>query len=120
MKKIIWIIPIALLVLMACKSNSVTVTNEDLIMKANEKVTEMQKLIGFNDYQADKLINLEYTHLVKMQKADNCYFCNKNLKMEKLKKQREIDLQKYLSRDEYIKYHAIENDLIKKTPARAQ
>lgn len=118
MKKISWIIPVALLVLLACKSNSVVLSKDEMKAKAREKVLEMQELIGFNDYQAGKLMDLEYKFLYDVQKAERCFLCNKEKEVEKLKKQRELDLQKYLPRDEYIKYNAIENERIKKIPVR--
>lgn len=120
MKKISWFIPVVLLVLLACKSNSAVLSKDELKTMAREKVIEMQELIGFNDYQAKKLIDLEYKFLYDVQKTANCFLCNKEKEIEKLKKQREADLQKYLPRDEYIKYNAIENDRIKKQPLMAK
>lgn len=120
MKKISWIIPVALLILFACKSNAGVLSKDELKEKAREKVLEMQEIIGFNDYQAAKLIDLEYRFLYDVQKVGRCILCNKEKETERLKKQREVDLQKYLPRDEYIKYNAIENDRIKNIPVRVE
>ncbi len=118
MKKIIWILPIALLILMACKSNSEVISTEKLKEIARQKVIEMQHLIGFSDYQAEKLIYVEYAFQQKMQKIDNFFVCNKIAEREKLKQQRDIDIQKYLPRDEYIKYEGGNFDSVKKSPLR--
>ena len=89
----------------------------DVLKKsAEDKVTKMQELIGFNDDKAKKLNELEFNFLLDVQKAENCCLCNKKKRIEKLQQKRDQGLQQILTRDEYIKYDAVENERIKKHP----
>lgn len=81
---------------------------------AEDKVTRMQELIGFDDDKARQLNELEFTFLLDVRKAENCCLCNRKRKVERLKTAREEGLQKILSRDEYMKYQSIENELLNK------
>ena len=83
---------------------------------AEHKVAEMQELIGFDDAKANRLIELEFQFLLDVRKAENCCLCNKRKRIEKLQKNRDKDLQNILSREQYIKYDAVENDRIKNIP----
>lgn len=87
---------------------------------AEEKVTRMQEMIGFDDNKARQLNELEFTFLLDVQKAESCCLCNRKKRIEKLKKKRDQELQQILSRDEYIKYDAVENERIKKHPLWAE
>lgn len=81
-----------------------------------DKIERMQKLIHFNDKQADQLKELEITFLLDVNKAENRILCRKKRRIKKLKKQRDKDLQLILTREQYIKYNVIDNDLIKEDP----
>lgn len=86
----------------------------DVLKKsAEEKVARMQEMIGFDDNKARQLNELEFTFLLDVQKAENCCLCNRKKRIEKLKTAREEGLQKLLPRDEYMKYHSIENELLR-------
>ncbi|MDO5663965.1 MAG: hypothetical protein Q4G63_01755 [Bacteroidia bacterium] len=87
---------------------------------AEEKVTEMQKLIGFDDTQAKQLSEVEFKFLIDVQKAENCCLCNTKKRVEKLKQNRDAELQKILTREQYIKYDAVENGRIKRHPGWAE
>lgn len=93
---------------------------EVLRQSAENKVVQMQELIKFDDAQAEKLKNLEFKFLLDVQKAENCCLCNKKKRVEKLQKKRDAELQQILSRDEYIKYDAVDNKKIKKHPLWAE
>lgn len=102
-----------ILLFISCNSATKAVASNDVLKdQAQGKVRSMQELIKFNDYQAQKLIELEYKYLVDIQEAENCIFCNKEKRIEKLNEERRINLQKYLPRDEYIKYLSTENNLL--------
>ena len=84
------------------------------------KIEKMQELIGFGDEQAQQLRELELNFLLEVNKAENCFLCNKQKRVERLKQKRDAGLQKILERDQYIKYDAIENERIKKYPLWAK
>ncbi|MGB4438598.1 MAG: hypothetical protein WBJ13_05085 [Sedimentibacter sp.] len=87
-----------------------------LTKSVEEKITYMQELIGFDDGKAQQLKQIELSYLLDVNKAERCFLCNKNKRIKKLKYKHDMELQKILERDEYIKYEAIENDRIKKHP----
>ena len=76
------------------------------------KVESMQKLIGFDDEIALELKELELKYLLDVQKAETCFLCNTSKRIKKLQSAREEKLQDILPRDQYMKYHAIENNLL--------
>ena len=76
------------------------------------KVESMQKLIGFDDEIALELKELELKYLLDVQKAETCFLCNTSRRIKKLQSAREDKLQEILPRDQYIKYHSIENNLL--------
>jgi hypothetical protein len=78
------------------------------------KVESMQKLIGFDDEIALELKELELKYLLDVQKAEICFLCNTSRRIKKLQSAREDKLQEILPRDQYIKYHSIENNLLNK------
>ena len=83
------------------------------------KVESMQKLIGFDDEIALELKELELKelelkYLLDVQKAETCFLCNTSRRIKKLQSAREDKLQEILPRDQYIKYHSIENNLLNK------
>ena len=73
----------------------------------------MQTLIGFDDDQANQLKELELNFLLDVNDAENCFWCRTRKRIEKLNKRRDKDLQIILTREQYIKYNAIDNNLIK-------
>jgi hypothetical protein len=90
---------------------------ENVLMNSvEEKVSSMQELIGFDDAQAQQLRRMELNFLLEVNKAERCFLCNKQKRIEKLKRKRDEELQKILERGQYIKYDAIENERIKKRP----
>lgn len=96
------------------------IINNTLKKSVDDKVEHMQQLIGFDNNQANQLKTLEYTYLLDVRKAEKCCFCNKKKRVEKLKTQRDADLQKTLTREQFIKYEAVENERIKKHPLWAE
>lgn len=78
------------------------------------KVESMQKLIGFDDEIALELKELELKYLLDVQKAETCFLCNTSRRIKKLQSAREDKLQEILPRNQYIKYHSIENNLLNK------
>lgn len=117
MKRIIFI-SIALL---AITTSIYSQESSDVILEAfragvEAKVSESQQLIGFSDEQASKVKEIQLEFLKEVRKAENCLLCNKKKRMRKLVLNRDAELQKVLSREQYIKYDAIENGRIKKSP----
>ena len=80
------------------------------------KIERMQRLIGFDDMQAGKLRELELKFLLDVNIAENCFWCRTEKRVKKLNKQRDNDLQIILNREQYIKYNAIDNNLIQENP----
>ena len=78
----------------------------------DHKVESMQKLIGFDDEIELELKELELKYLFDVQKAETCFLCNTSKRIKKLQSAREDKLQEILPRDQYIKYHSIENNLL--------
>lgn len=91
-----------------------TITEKVFWNSVDTKIVKMQQYVGFNDEQSMQLKKLEYEYLVAVQKAENCFLCNKKKRIEKLQSYRDTSLQKILSREQYVKYEAIENDLLNK------
>lgn len=118
MKKILVLVLLSLVV-MGLSAQQVSIIEDILANSVEEKVTSMQELIGFDDAQAQQLREMELNFLLEANKAENCFLCNKQKRIEKLKQKRNTELQKILERDQYIKYDAIENDRIKKHPLRS-
>lgn len=112
MKK--WGVVLALLLALTCiASAQETGIIADLLERsAKEKVARMQQLIGFDNDKANQLCKLETTFLLEVWKVETCSLCNRKKRVGKLKTKREADLQKILSRDEYIKYQSLENELL--------
>lgn|SRR5690554_4073014 len=76
------------------------------------KVDSMQELIGFDDDKAKQLKDMELQYLLDVQKAETCFLCSTKRRIKKLQSAREERLQEILSRDQYVKYHSIENELL--------
>ncbi|OJV90780.1 MAG: hypothetical protein BGO34_20825 [Bacteroidia bacterium 44-10] len=116
MTKKILVLSLLLLVITGLFAQQPSTIEQVLRNSVEEKVDSMQKLIGFDDEQAQQLREMELKFLQEVNKAENCFLCKKQKRIEKLKQKRDVELQKILERDQYIKYDAIENDRIKKRP----
>ena len=81
-----------------------------------DKVEKMQKLISLDENQTIQLKEIELNFYLNVNSAENCFWCSTKKRLEKLKKRREVDLQKVLTREQYIKYDAIVNDRILEKP----
>ena len=80
------------------------------------KISSMQKVIDITDEQAEQLKEVELNFLLDVNSAENCFWCNKKKRVEKLKTMKEEQLKEILRLDQYIKYDALENKKIKKHP----
>ncbi len=121
MKKTFWIV-FALFVystttLIAADKSSIV---KDILREyAVHKVEKMQKLIRFDDEQAKQLVELETNFLLDVQKAENCSCCKSKKRVEKLQINKERELQKILTKEQYYKYDAVEKNRIQKGELRA-
>ena len=97
-----------------------SITEKVFQESVENKVEEMQQLIGFDNQTAQQIREIELIFLLEVNKAEHCLLCRKQKRIEKLKKSRDEQLQKILPRDQYIKYDAIENERIKKQPLWAK
>jgi hypothetical protein len=120
MKQIFLTIVLALVYNTAFSAEKSTIIKDILTEHVTQKVSQMQHLINFNDAQSEQLKELELNFLLDVQKAENCSCCNSQKKVEKLKAKREQNLQKILTREQFIKYDAIENSRIKKGSLRVE
>ncbi|HBB01410.1 MAG: hypothetical protein A2W86_05545 [Bacteroidetes bacterium GWD2_45_23] len=93
-----------------------SITEKVFQESVENKVEEMQQLIGFDDQTAQLISEIELNFLLEVNKAERCHWCRKQKRIENLKTTRDEHLQKILPRDQYIKYDAIENERIKKQP----
>lgn len=107
------ILLITMILAFTTTSNSQTSITESVFQESVEnKVENMQQLIGFDNQTAQQIRDIELIFLLEVNKAEHCLLCRKQKRIEKLKKSRDEQLQKILPRDQYIKYNAIENDLL--------
>jgi DNA repair exonuclease SbcCD ATPase subunit len=97
-----------------------TLTQQVFSEYVENTVNEMQQIIGFTDSQASQIKEIELKFLLDVQKAENCCLCHSGKRIKKLKENRKADLQKILSRDQYIRYDAILGGRIKKIPVRVE
>ncbi|MDD2937323.1 MAG: hypothetical protein PHS25_03375 [Proteiniphilum sp.] len=115
------ILLITMILAFTTTSNSQTSITESVFQESVEnKVENMQQLIGFDNQTAQQIREIELIFLLEVNKAEHCLLCRKQKRIEKLKKSRDEQLQKILPRDQYIKYDAIENERIKKQPLWAK
>lgn len=115
MKKIL-VLALLLLAIMELSAQQHSIIEDVLVSSVEKKIFSMQELIGFDDAQADQLRKMELNFLLEVNKTENCFLCNKQKRIKKLKQKRDAELQKILERDQYIKYDAIENERIQKRP----
>lgn len=118
MKKTALILTVFFAFITVASAQKSGIISEVLRQSAENKVTQMQELIKFDDAQAEKLKNLELNFLLDVQKAENRCVCNKKKRIEKLQKKRDVDLQQILTREQYIKYDAVENERIQDIPVQ--
>lgn len=111
MKKIL-VLSILLLTIIGLSAQQSSIIEKVLANSVEEKITSMQELIGFDDAQAQQLRETELNFLLEVNKAEHCFLCKKQKRIEKLKQERDTELQKILERDQYIKYQSLENDLL--------
>lgn len=111
MKKIL-VLSILLLTIIGLSAQQSSIIEKVLANSVEEKITSMQELIGFDDAQAQQLRETELNFLLEVNKAEHCFLCKKQKRIEKLKEKRDTELQKILERDQYIKYQSLENDLL--------
>lgn len=118
--KTIFTLSLVLLTIFGLSAQQPSIIEDVLKNSVEEKVSSMQVLIGFDDDQAQQLRKMELHFLLDVNKAEHCFLCNKQKRIEKLKQKRDTELQKILKRDQYIKYEAIENERVKKVPQHLQ
>ncbi len=118
MKKLTSFIAIGFLITVISCSTTKAINKQEqsMLNKVIEKVTSMQKIIGFTDEKAQKLQKVEFDYLKQVKSLQKLDLIKEKLqqKMQELNKQRDTKLQSILRRDEYLKYDAIENDRLKK------
>ena len=115
MKKIVTILIFpAMLLIVACNSGKSAVSQRDLKTEAQAKVQTMKQLIHFDDVQATQLMDLEFRHAQAIQNAKKAGFCNSKKRIAKLQSKKSQEIQKILTREQFIKYDAIDNKRIKK------
>jgi|LFRM01.2.fsa_nt_gb hypothetical protein len=112
MKKIILTLGILFAAIAISTAQEKGIIAEVLRNSVEQKVDSMQKLIGFEYEIALELKELELKYLFDVQKAETCFLCNTSRRIKKLQSAREDKLQEILPRDQYIKYHSIENNLL--------
>lgn len=110
------VLALLLITIMRVSAQQSSIIKDVLVASVEEKVSSMQELIGFDDAQAQQLKQVELDFLLDVNKAERCFLCNKKKRIEKLKRKRDTNLQQILTRDQYIKYDAIENERIEKHP----
>jgi hypothetical protein len=98
--------------------NHKSVTPNALQKSVETKVEQMQQLIGFDDSQAEQLKALEFQFLLDIRKAEKCCLCNTGKRIKKLQIKRDAALQQVLTRAQYIRYDAAENDRVQNIPVR--
>lgn len=110
------VLAVLLAIVASLSARQPSIIENVLVSSVEKKIFSMQELIGFDDAQADQLRKMELNFLLEVNKTENCFLCNKQKRIKKLKQKRDAELQKILERDQYIKYDAIENERIQKRP----
>ena len=118
MKKIILLAITLLLGSYSAYSQQTSVISDILSHYTHQKVAERQKLILFDNAQAAQLEAMEYQYLLDLQKAETGCRCRVQKRTEKLNRLRDLNLQKILTREQYLKYEALDKDKIRKLPLR--
>lgn len=116
MKRILLLSSLVLICFASVKAENSAIIQNILKDYVAQKVEKMQQLINFTDAQAIELKDLELKYLLKVQKAENCRCCNTKKKVAKLRTKRDADLQKILTREQYIKYDTVDRGTIIMNP----
>jgi hypothetical protein len=98
--------------------NHTDIITDALRRSAEAKVKDMQRLIGFDDNQASQLKALESRFLLDVRQAENLRPRNSRRRIERLQTERNAALQQILTRAQFIKYDAVENNRIEDIPVR--
>lgn len=115
------VLALLLLTVLAVYAQQSSIIEKVLMNSVEEKITSMQELIGFDDDQAQQLRETELNFLLEVNKAEHCFLCKKQKRIEKLKQERDTVLQQILTREQYIKYDAIPaNRINTKIPVQAR
>lgn len=109
-----FVLVLLFLMVMGISAQQSSIIERVLVKSVEEKVSSMQGLIGFDDAQAQQLRKVELNFLQKVNKAEHCFLCNKQKRIEKLKQERDAQIEKILERDQYVKYQSLENNLLNK------
>lgn len=96
------------------------ITAEVFMQYVNLKVDEYQDAIKFTNDQARQIKKIEFNYLVAVQKAEECFFCLTKKRIRKLTERKYKAIEKLMSKDEYIKYKAIDSQEIKMHPLWAE
>ncbi|WP_460685656.1 hypothetical protein [Niabella aquatica] len=109
--KMIYLLMITGFLFVSCASS------QNNTSRANTPINEWRSLLKLSAEQVKKLETVERDYQARAQKlkaADKNY----DEQLFKLKQKRTVCLQRILSREQYIKFQALENHLIKKVPVR--
>lgn len=116
MKKKIFLFT-ALFALILNASAQQSVIKDVFEMYVENKVSSMQEVVDITDEQAKQLKEVELKFLLDVNDAENCWLCKTKKRVGKLNKKRHENLQQILTREQYIKYDAIDNERIIKDPS---
>ncbi|NLO70916.1 MAG: hypothetical protein GX102_08295 [Porphyromonadaceae bacterium] len=116
MKRILLLSTLFLICFVSVKSEKSAIIQNILKDHVAQQVEKRQNLIKFTNAQAIELKDLELKYLLNVQRAENCRCCNTKKRVAKLRAKRDEDLQKILTREQYIKYDAIDRNTIIMNP----
>ncbi len=119
MKRILFLSALFLVSISSFSAEKSTIIQSILNEYVIQKVETIQEFIRFSDLQADQLKQTELNYLLEVQKAENCNCCRSLKRVDKLTNKRNLELQKILTREQYMKYDTLWKDRIKKHPLRA-
>ena len=97
--------------------NPTNIIPDALQRSAEAKVQEMQQLIRFDDNQAEQLKTMQFQFLLDVRRAENRTFRSRR-NIERLQRERDAALQQILTREQYIRWNAVENNIIQNIPVR--
>ena len=97
--------------------NPTNIITDALQRSAEAKVQEMQQLIRFDDNQAEQLKTMQFQFLLDVRRAENRTFRSRR-NIERLQRERDAALQQILTREQYIRWNAVENNIIQNIPVR--
>lgn len=106
----IFIIIVLLSACAASKENSGL--EGDLIHRVELKIAKMQELIKFDDRQAERLKKIEFEYSEAMRICKESSSCNREITKKRLAAKRDTQLQEILTREQYVKYDAVDGNRI--------